>query len=572
MKPSFYPFYSTLKLVTLLCVTLLGAASLAQAASLTASVDRDRVARDETLTLSLRLDSRAVLGQPDLTLLEPYFDILSNNKRTLVQNIAGRSEHSTQWDIRLAPKVVGRILIPAFELEGARSTPLQVSVSTSQAPNKGPQDDYYLELSTDSDSAYVDQQLRLSIRLYIAINLSNLEMQPLQLDNAEVIRLDEQQYQKEQNGRRFQVYELNYAIFPRSPGILEIPAQQFSALKNASRSLFDSRRGQPVRLLSQPRSIEILPRPEDIDPGDWLPAKSLTLNQTLSEPEDAYRVGEPITRTLTLEAEGVESNRLPPLFALDSPAFKQPFKQYPEPPKLAQQTPASGIRASRIERYGLVPTQAGRLELPAIELAWWDSTTNQPRTARIAAHTLQVLPARNAPTATNTPPALAAPGSPTAAPLIPSPLSSQGAAESNGLLSNYLLWSNLLWAATCLLLGSLWWRARRRAAPAAIKTPVATTPNSDEAQAFRALEAVCRQGDGQSIRQALSLWRALASTTALADKELDRQTQLLDRYLYAKTAPESLDTQALLEAVRACRQRRATAQARADGLPPLYAE
>lgn len=568
--------YATLTFLTLLCVTLLGTASLAQAASLTASVDRDRLARNETLTLSLSLslDSRAVLGQPDLSLLEPYFEILSNSKSTQVRIINGRSESSTQWAIRLAPKVVGRILIPAFELDGARSAPLQVDVSASQASSQGPEDDYYLELEPDSDSAYVGQQFRLSIRLYTAVNLSSLEMQPLQLEDAEVIRLDEQQYQKVQNGRRFQVYELNYAIFPRSPGILEIPAQQFNALKNASRSLFDSRRGQRVQLLSQPRSIEILPLPDPIDPGDWLPARSITLSQTLSEPEGAYRVGEPITRTLTLEAEGVESSRLPPLSALDNPAlrqaFNQAFKQYPEPAQLKQKTPATGIRASRIERYGLVPTRAGQLELPAITLEWWDTTSNQPRTARIAARTLQVLPARNAPTATNIPPVLAAQGSPVAVPLIPSPLSPPGAAGSNGPLWNYLLWSNLLWAVICLLLGSFWWRARRRALPATIKTPVTPPSSPDEAQAFRALEAACRQGDRQSIHQALNLWRTLARP--MVDAELERQTQLLDRSLYAREASESPNTQALLEAVRACRQRRASIETKTGGLPPLYSE
>ncbi len=557
--------YRSINLLGLLLgLALLWLSALVQAATLTASVDRNVVARDETLTLTLTLsiDAHATSDPADLALLSPYFEILSNSQSTQLQIINGRSESTTEWRIELAPKRVGRILIPAFEVDGARSTPLQIDVSANSAPSSSPADDYYLELETDSPSAYVDQQLRLSLRLYTAINLNSLEAQPLQLDGADVVKLDEQQYQKVQNGRRFLVYELNYAVFPRNPGSLEIPAQRFHAIKGGSRSLFDNRRGQQIRLTSPARSLPILPVPEGIDPHAWLPATSISLNQTLSAPDGGYRVGEPITRTLNLQAEGVESNRLPQLPAPSSPAFKQ----YPEPAQLEQQTPASGIHASRIERYGLVPTQAGPLQLPAIELPWWDTRTQQLRIARIAAQTLDVLPARNAPSIPM--PAVAAPV-PQA--LIPpaAPISSANA--------GWLLWSNLLWAALCTLLAALWWRARQRTistispetAPRVGLQPGSAT-SIDEVQAFKALETACRQGDWQAIHQALQRWRHGASATPILDAELTAQSAQLDRCLYASGTLETFDAQLLLAAVRSCRQRLAESGRNPQGLPPLY--
>ncbi|MEH6824901.1 MAG: hypothetical protein V7629_13425, partial [Motiliproteus sp.] len=447
---------------------------------------------------------------------------------------------------------------PPFEFDGARSASLQIEVTASKAASGNPNDDYYLELETDTPSAYVDQQLKLSIRLYTAINLSSLEAQPLQLEGADVIKLDEQQYQKVQNGRRFLVYELNYAIFARSPGTLEIAPQRFNAIKDGSRSLFDSRRGQQIRLSTQARSIDILPIPEPINPRDWLPAKSVTLSQGLSLADGAYRVGEPITRTLTLRAEGVEANRLPQL----PPLSGQDFKQYPEPAQLDQQTPASGIHASRIERYGLVPTRTGPLELPALELVWWDSVANQARVARVPAQTLNVLAPLNAPAAPTPPtPSAAAAPSQQPATLLP--------AQTVSASSGWLLWSNLLWAMLCVLFAGLWWRARQPAAQPVL-SHAAPSANADEAQALRALEAASRQGDWHSIRQALSVWRRAASATPIKDDALDKQSQQLDSCLYGKGTLQSLDTQALLDAVRGCRQRLAETKIKARELPPLY--
>ena len=547
----------------LVCIALLWLSGLAQAATLTASVDRTRVASDETLNLSLKIDTRAATGQPDLSLLQPYFEILSSRKSTQMRIINGDAESWTEWSIALAPKVVGRILLPPFEFDGARSAPLQIEVTASKAPGGTPNDDYYLELETDTASAYVDQQIKLSIRLYTAVNLSSLEAQPLQLEDADVIKLDEQQYQKVQQGRRFLVYELNYAIFPRTPGTLEIPPQRFNAVKDAPRSLFDSRLGQQLRLSSQTRSLEVLAPPSQINSRDWLPAASLSLSQTLSQPDGNYRVGEPITRTLTLQAEGVEAKRLPqlpPLSSLD-------FKQYPEPAQLDQQTPASGIHASRTERYGLVPTRPGPLELPALELHWWDTAANQPRVARVPAQTLNVLPPRNAPGVQSNPPTqIAAPQQPR----IPAPVQP---AETGS--SAWLYWSNLIWAAISLLFAGLWWRARKGAVQAAALPPSPPLANTDEAQAFRALEAACRQGDWGSIRQALSRWRGLASgatthTGAFEDEALDQQIARLDGCLYGKEALESFDAQALLDAARGYRQRLAESGTKTEGLPPLY--
>ncbi|MEH6471722.1 MAG: BatD family protein [Halopseudomonas sp.] len=534
---------------------LLWLSSMLHAATLTATVDRTTISSNETFTLTLQIDTRSALGQPDLSLLEPYFEILGTSKSTQVSIVNGNASSSTQWAISLAPKVSGRILIPPFEFDGARSQPLQIEVTAASNSSADPAGDYYLELDSDVSQAYVDQQIKVSIRLYSAIRLSNLEAQPLQLDNAEVVKLDDQQYQKVQNGRRFLVYELNYAVFPRRPGALEIPAQRFNAIKDAARSLFDSRRGLQIRLATQPQSINILSAPSQVSPRDWLPAESISLTQTLSQPDGEYRVGEPITRTLTLRAAGIESDRLPPL----KPATGSAFKSYPEPAELDQQTPASGIQTSRSERYGLVPTQTGRLELPAVELVWWDTTSNQPRVARVEAQSINVLPPLNAPAA-QLPPVVTTPLQQLNTPLP---------VQFVEVESKWLLWTNLAWATLCLILVGIWWRARNKTAQTAASELPLQVVNQDEVQAFHALEKACQQNEPVVIRQALTAWRQLAGDS-VTDESLRELSEQLDRGLYAQQAnAETFDSLALLTVVRGCRQR-ASADDVNSGLPPLY--
>ena len=533
---------------------------LSVAATLSASVDRLQIAADETLTLTLKIDSQSVPGQPDLSLLEPYFDVLDNSKSTQLRIINGQREASTQWQITLSPKLEGRILVPPFEIEGARSEPLQIEVRPASSAPSGSTASYFAELVVADGPIYVGQQLNVRVRLHTAVTLAELEAAPLQLDGVEIVVLDEQRYQKQHNGRRYRVYELNYALFPQAAGMLEIPKQRFSALKNPPRSVFDSLRGERIRLTTGSARIEVLPPPHN--QRYWLPATSLKLSQNLSQPNNGYRVGEPISRSLTLSAEGLEATTLPPI----RPDSGSAFKSYPEPAELDQQTPAQGVFSSRTENFALVPTQAGKLQLPAVEIPWWDVSAGVWRTARIDAVSLTVQPALNA-QPQRPPVAESSPSAPTTAPTTVTPIPEPQSEPKQE--SAWLLWSNLIWGVICLTLAGLWWRARSQS------TPRSTPPQSNEGQqpdddgAFNDLQQACQSGGLDAVRQALSQWRF--NTPELADNpELLRQLEQLDQALYSRESGLQFDADELLATIQALRAQSRQSQAQSPGLAPLY--
>ncbi len=57
---------------------------------------------------------------------------------------------------------------------------------------------------------------------------------------------------------------------------------------------------------------------------------------------------------------------------------------------LANQTNDRGLIGSREDREALVPTRAGSLELPAVDVVWWNTHEDHLERTSLPARTLQV--------------------------------------------------------------------------------------------------------------------------------------------------------------------------------------
>ena len=131
----------------------------------------------------------------------------------------------------------------------------------------------------------------------------------------------------------------------------------------------------------------------------WLPANDLSLTESWSQTPPNFVVGEPITRTLTLKADGLTAAQLPSMAMGDS----NNFKAYPDQPRLNDKIGSAGISGTRQEKIALIPTRAGEITLPAIEIEWWNLNGKQMEVAKLPARVVTVAPAANV--AANTTPA-----------------------------------------------------------------------------------------------------------------------------------------------------------------------
>ena len=348
---------------------------------------------------------------------------------------------------------------------------------------------------------------------------------------------------------RHGVIEVRYAIHPLRSGELELPAQVFSATlveRNDPDTFnpFGPRTGRSVQVSSPVIPLQVRPIPAEY-PADtpWLPATALTLEEHWSEASEPLTVGDSLTRSLTLRAEGLAGTQLPPLPLAEVSGLRR----YPDQPKLESRIGETGLTGVREQREALVPTQAGELEIPALEVVWWNLTSDRLERATLPARRLAVQ----------------------ADPLLETPPATGEAGSSTARLWPWQL-STALLGLTSLLGFGLWWHARRQPAiPRSL--PVAANPRSllDE------LKRACQANDPQATRQALDAWaRALPETLAeMAARCVPLSDALdgLNGVLYGESG-QQWDGQQLWLAIRDLPPRPDSTPASNGngGLPPLY--
>ena len=101
---------------TALLLPLLICTATAQAAELTASVDRSRLNSGETVELTLETNDVTQFGKPDLTPLEALFEVRGTRQVNQLNTLNGDNRATTRWIITLLPKENGSVVIPPLQL------------------------------------------------------------------------------------------------------------------------------------------------------------------------------------------------------------------------------------------------------------------------------------------------------------------------------------------------------------------------------------------------------------------------------------------------------------------------
>ncbi|UWF51729.1 BatD family protein [Pseudomonas sp. N3-W] len=527
----------------------------AQAAELAASVDRSRLNSGETVDLTLESTDVTLFGKPDLTPLEPLFEVRGTRQVNQLNTLNGDNRATTRWIITLLPKENGSVEIPALQLGEARSQPLTVQVMASENQDtKTTLAPVFIEASLDQSSVYVQAQAILTLRIYHSVSLyDDSSLTPLQIPDARIETLGESRtYEKVINGLRHGVIEMRYAIFPQHSGLLTIPTQTFSAtLVDAQPSLDTAasgpKAGKLMRVSSSEIPLTVKPKPVAY-PADapWLPARSLSLEESWNPEPDHAQVGDSLTRSLTVKAEGLAGSQLPPLPATDGNGLRR----YPDQPVLSNHNSERGLIGSREDREALVPTRSGAIDLPMVNIVWWNTFEDHLEHTSLPARTLQV--ANNPSLVVDTP--------------------ATGPQAAFGADSEALWWwklSTVIFACTTLLGFGLWWRARWQPAilRAAQTGPSPRTVLDD-------LKRACQANDPQATRQALDAW-ARQQPETLADMAarfvpLSDALDGLNGALYSETG-QHWQGEELWRAIKSIPTAERVQDPVGDsGLPPLY--
>jgi hypothetical protein len=534
---------------------LLLCALQAQAAELVASVDRTRLSSGETIELTLESSDVTQFGKPDLTPLEPLFEVRGTRQVNQLNTLSGDNRATTRWIVTLLPKENGSVVIPPLKLGDVESQPITVQVVESQTqdnPNK--QAPVFIDASLDQNSVYVQAQAVLTLRIYHSVSLyDDSSLPPLQIPDARIEQLGESRtYEKDINGVRHGVIEMRYAIYPQHSGELIIPAQTFNAALVDAQPAPDAtpqspKSGKLMRVSSSELLLTVKAKPITY-PADlpWLPARSLTLSENWNPEPEHVQVGDSLTRSLIVKAEGLGSAQLPPLPGTEASGLRR----YPDQPVLGNQNNDRGLVGSREDREALVPVRSGPIELPSVEVVWWNTFEDHLEHTSLPARTLQVA------------------ANPSLVVDTPAGNSPANATVDNETLRRWKL-STLILACTTLLGFGLWWRARWQPAIArAAQTGPSPRTVLDD------LKRACQANDPHATRQALDAW-ARQQPETLADMAarfvpLSDALDGLNGALYSETG-QHWQGEELWRAIRTIPIAERIQDPVGDsGLPPLY--
>ena len=541
---------------------------LASAAEVTATLDRDHVQLGETVTLNVRVQGDTGASAPDLRALSQDFQLLGTSQNNSLSVVNGQASSELTFGVALRPRHVGVLQIPALNVAGERTAPLQLTVTAPDpAAAAATQRDVFMESRVEPAHGYVGQQLTYVVRLYYANRIGGDAPPPPQVDGVEVSALGKGlNYDAERGGRTYHVLEQRYALIPQHAGQVEIPPVDFqgeAADPRDPNSFFGAT--VPVSASAPAQTITVQPAPADWGGSAWLPARQLGLSlDGWPTAQDAPpRVGQPLNLTMNLQATGLSYEALP---ALSLPPLDG-ATVYPDKPVTGNRQDGQWIIGRRQQSFAIVPERAGTLTIPATTLKWWNVLTDKMEVAQIPAHSVSVLPAVGAAT---TPPQTAPAAS----------VHDVGAAPAGTAAapaSTPWRWIALASLGLWLLSVLAWWLWQRRRRRSSVPPPAAARTSARSSQL--AFLAAARGSDPAAQVRSLLAWaraerpaiQHLGELSAALDDAAQRAAiETLQQRHYA-AAPSHDAGANLAEAFkRGFAWRAPEATDENAGLPPLY--
>jgi len=505
------------------------------AAQIGVSFDRNPVSLDESFQIIFTANDTPD-SDPDFSPLEQDFEILGQSQSSNSSWINGRSSKTIQWTLNVMAKHAGSLVVPAvkFGVDESQSSSIMV---TQAAANKAikTDDDLFLEVEANPQSPFVQSQVLYTVRLYRRVDIAQAALNEPELSDAVIEKLgDDSNYNTQINGVNYLVTERKYAIFPQKSGALTIKPLVLTAEVMASsrpnfNGFFNSQMTKTRKISSKSVTLDVKPAPATFTGQHWLSAEQLVLKEEWSGDNQQMKVGEPLTRTLTLLAKGTTVGQLP---ELNAGKIDAQLKTYPDQPVLREQKKPEGLIAFREEKIAIIPSKAGFYKLPAIEIPWFNSQSQKMEIAKIPETTITALEAAGAL------PDMAAPAASTP---VEQP---QKAEQSTPIITRPQQQNTWFWVA--LFLGAGWLATL---AYFLIKRPVKKPVAEKSAAEIRLedsikhLKKACANNNATAAKDALLAWgrqkygvASLGAVAELSDARLRDEILHLNQILYGKEA------------------------------------
>jgi hypothetical protein len=368
--------------------------------SVIASIDTNPVMSNESIVLTVIADDSVDRDALDTSPLLTNFIVARTEVSSQTSMVNFKTSRTTRWQIVLIPRAVGKLTIPSLTIDGHQSQPISVLVVDQGSAGPSQQQDIFISAELSSNDVYVQQLVTLTIKLHVGVQLQRGSLTEPTLTGAAIDQVGkDQENEGIVNGKRYRIIERTYAITPEHSGELTLATPMFSGdimVQSKRRSGFLSfGETKPVNVSGDNLTLKVRPIPDSFPinaNSSWLPSELLTLHQEWQPNPSEFKVGEPITRTITLTAAGLGKAQLPKIM-MNAPSG---LKVYPDQAELHSNLTKERLISQKIQNFALVASKAGEYVLPKITIAWWNTVTNKYQQAILPEQKITVKPNANA--------------------------------------------------------------------------------------------------------------------------------------------------------------------------------
>ncbi len=360
--------------------------------NISVTLDRDSIGMDEQATLQVVVSGTVQnLPEPQMPTL-PMFEAYSQGRSSNISIMNGRVSSSVTYRYILLPKKPGTYPIDQIALvyqnhrykgNAVELTVLNKGNTASQnleqqaQSTNGQGKDYFMEAVVDTKNPYVNQQVTLTIKFFIAVQYyGSPELQEPATTGfwAEVLGNKAPYYQKI-NNRTYKVIERKYALFPTQTGELTIGRAAITTTVAARNKGYNDPynvfgdffgRGQDVTVRTSPITLNVRSLPLQGKPDNFTGTIG-DFSIAASSDKNTVEVNQPVTVSIKIYGTGnVKSVAEPVIPELDD------FRVYKASSNENVSKNNDLIGGTKEFEEVFIPKRPGQLEIPAVTFNYFD--------------------------------------------------------------------------------------------------------------------------------------------------------------------------------------------------------
>jgi len=350
---------------------------------ITLTVDGDEIYAGDTIVLEV--ESTGLPDPLDLSVLSHDLVFERETTGTRIQVLGGKVVEISIRRMEFTPRKTGTLILGPLRVGEVVSNSVAISVSPAPRVNWAPDaGDAIISVRVSEPEPYVHQQVILTIELLHRYSVSEESYSLPDLGDFTVRPVYEERRTFHDSAREWRKIAWKYLLYPKRSGVLKLEPVKWSGTitkSRAERAVFER-----AGLFS---AFEVRPSVAN-DTTWWLPASTVTLEESWSSAVTDIKAGDELIRTISIQAEDVLASQIPAPQIHESRAIVQTLIDENRQEVIEEIAERVTARSVAHFKYRVRAQSPIPVFLDTVRLPWWDTENNKTQEAIIPARRINV--------------------------------------------------------------------------------------------------------------------------------------------------------------------------------------